>query len=103
MRKFSLLIVVFGLLIVAFAFILPVNKYGFEGSLDCDGPLRSIIFLSLGIAFTVIGGLVFMLKPFWDWKSNRTFYCVIFLSFVIVSLKIPEIYRESEVNQECEP
>lgn len=101
MRKFSLLIVIFGLLIVAFAFILPVNKYGFEGSLDCDGPLRSMIILSLGVGFTIMGGLVFMLKPFWDWKSNKIFYSLTLLTFIVVAFKIPEIYRESEVNKEC--
>ncbi len=100
MRKFSGFFVFFGLLIVAFAYVLPVNKYGMEGSLDCDGPLKSMIFICLGLVFSLIGALIFFVKPFWDWKSNKVFYTVLFLTALAVSMKIPEIYHESQFNQE---
>lgn len=103
MRKFSLAIVVFGLLIVGFAYILPVNKYGIDGSLDCNGPLKSMIVLFLGLGFTVLGALTFLLKPFWDFKSNKFFYGVVLVTVLVVVMKIPEIYHETEVNQQCEP
>ena len=100
MRKLSLPLVLFGLLVIAFAVILPVNQYGIEGSVDCDGPLKTLIFICLGLVFTLIGVLIFFLKPFWDWKSNKFFYSVIFIIVISIAIKIPEIYRESQFNEE---
>lgn len=100
MRKFSIVIVILGFALVDFAYLLPVNKYGMEGALDCDGPLKATLLLCMGLALSLVGLLIFFLKPFWDWKSNKIFYSVLLLTAIVVGMKIPEIYHESQVNEE---
>jgi len=100
LRFISLIFFALGFLTALLVNLMGINKYGFNGGLDCDSEIRSFIYWFISLFFTLLGtGLHLLNNKNAKLKDHKIIYVMFTVTILLIALKGPEYYNEFTNNK----